>query len=168
MKTFKELCDGKMWRAVEAMIVGLETQSKREDFHVNMTTFGTVACKSSFGTFKAEEYHSKTNTVCFGCAATCAVQQLTGINFYTHHTVDKIIQRAELVSTSYNDLNDFETAIDDLRESDLLMLSQYMGVDIDVISVKLYNQLPVLESNNWRDGLPKYKVLLRYLKWRNI
>ena len=41
MKTLKELCDGKPSNAIKAMIEGLRTQSKRPDFKIRMSTFGS-------------------------------------------------------------------------------------------------------------------------------
>lgn len=161
MRTFYELCEGKMWRAVEAMIVGLETQSKREDFIINMSLFG--------------EYSEK-RTVCFGCAATCAVQQLTGINL-TASNIRQLGHPAAL-NTEYEDTIAFEGAIDNLRTGYIDELAEYFNLlSVDVRCSALHrlsvhyesiDYLPMLNSQDWEEKLHRYRVLLRYLKWRDI
>lgn len=163
MRTFYELCEGKMWRAVEAMIVGLETQSKRDDFRIAMSTFG-----------KAYKKYGK--PVCFGCAATCAVQQLTGVNIGVDNIEPK--NHADAIGTLAEDTIDFEGAIDGLRTGYIDGLAEYFKVpSITINHSSLYrlsiqydgrDYLPILNSQDWEKNLHRYRVLLRYLKWRDI
>lgn len=160
-RTMKQLCDGKVWRAVEAMITGLEEQSKREDFKIDMRTFGTAYAD-----------------LCYGCAATCAVQKLTKYN-YCIFTIDHRLLRATSVNVSTNDLTIFENAIDQLREGSIRMLFLYFGKDIPrcfmyvrlnpkTNKIKKVFCLPPLVNKTWQDNLHAYRVFLRYLKALDI
>lgn len=156
MKTFKELCDGKMWKAVEAMLIGLQEQNKRKDFKIVMETFG----------------RSFDNT-CFGCAATCAIQQLTGVNFNSYDIRHEWL-RAYAVETDVSDLNDFEMSINDLREGMLHGLIIYFGKSeaIDDLHVRyeimhIQKSLPRL-LNDWSNNLQPYYNLLNFLKQNDL
>ena len=50
--------------ALQAMVDGLKRQSKRKGFMVDMVTFGNVSPET-----------------CYGCAATCTLQEMYGVNF---------------------------------------------------------------------------------------
>ena len=52
-----------MYEAIDAMLIGLET-IPNGSFKIDMTTFGNID-----------------NNVCYGCAATCALQQLYDVRF---------------------------------------------------------------------------------------
>lgn len=52
--------------------------------------------------------------VCFGCAATNTICQISGKKFTTENINTRNL-RAEFINTDYEFLNAFETAIDDLR-----------------------------------------------------
>lgn len=171
MKTFYEWCDGKIWKAVEAMIIGLETQSKRDDFKINMGHFLVVSVPSG-----------ESKNVCFGCAATCALQQITGINLPPN----------KMLSWSYSDLNGgsfttgsemrskvleisdlviAENALDRFRQCNFHILASYFNkyhVFPGAFYDKVFQMLPMLHSETWQNNLQPYRVLLRYLKWRDI
>lgn len=135
-----ELCDGKVWRAVEAMIDGIQAQDQRSDFKIDMHTFGDV--KSG---------------ICFGCAATCAVQQLAGVNL----TATNIHDRHETLNIDMNDMLAFEHAINVLRLGALGILFGYFKKERSLVG---FRHLPVLHTFNWREGLTHYRTLLTALK----
>lgn len=152
MKTFKELCDGKVWRAVEAMITGLEVHSKRKDFIIDMTTYGKATGPD----------------ICFGCAATCAVQQLCGIDLKPGTFINrKSHWRAATLKVDMSDLEYFEQAINDLRTGYETPLFDYMGVRVPIVLARKI-RLPILTSYNWQHRLQPYRLLLRYLKRYDI
>lgn len=135
-----ELCDGKVWRAVEAMINGLLTQDQREDFRIDMNSFGRTS-----------------QQICFGCAATCAVQQLVGINL----KADTITHRYETLNVDRGDIYEFEHAINALRMGALGVLFDYFKKPRTLVS---FRRLPILHTYNWRTGIQEYKTLLIALK----
>lgn len=158
MKTFKELCDGKVWRAIEAMLIGLETQDKRNDFRIDMESFLGVC----------ENFHAP--AVCFGCAATCAVQQLSGFSFNVDNfdsvcDYSSFRKRTKLLNADTDDLRRFEIAMNELRLGYPEHLFRYIGASLVALPDKY---LPPLHTHNWRNDLHRYQVLLRYLKIKNI
>jgi hypothetical protein len=114
--------------AVRAMVNGLRNQDRRADFQVDMGSFGLVH-----------------RGVCFGCAATCALQEATGRNF----TVRDITEHC---------LSDWELMIDGLRSGFVKGLLNYYEVD------SFDFDLPYLSTENWRDNLEPYERLATYLE----
>jgi hypothetical protein len=169
MQTFKELCNGKMHVAVQAMIDGLKTHSKREDFIIKMSTYGELSEKN----------------ICFGCAATCAVQQLSGVTF----TADKIRSKfpavkgysidllpssqAVLLDMKSSDINHFEESINALRQTGIGPLMTYFGFDDIVKEISIYsflreNPLEKLATSNWEKNLEGYQKLADFLKENDL
>lgn len=152
--TMRRLCDGKMWKAVDAMIKGLKKQSKRKGFIVDMFSFGDY----DYG-----------KHVCVGCAATCAIQQLAGVSFKG----DKIRYtdaRSEFVNVTYNDLQTFQYDIDSFRKGYLNGgiggLLHYFHIKTTLIPeiMEQFELLPPLENDTWKEHLPKYQKFCDYLK----
>lgn len=148
MRTMYDLCDGKIWRAVEAMIDGLKTQSERPDFVVDMDSFGRV-----------NNHPITREPVCFGCAATCTVQQLVGVNFDTNNVLQSC--HTVKVDVMHLDLVRFECVIEALRNGHLGPIFDYFKKDRQLVQ---HRNLPVLRSYNWRENLQPYKELLHDLK----
>lgn len=102
--------------ALQYAIDGIYKQSKRPDFIVAMYTYGD---------------YDPDRDLCFGCAATCAIQEIANINFnsetiYDHHT------RAMSVHCSDDQLQTFELAIDKARVGHFNLLSRFCGLNIDL------------------------------------
>jgi hypothetical protein len=95
--TFKELTQNKPSLAVKAMIEGLRKAKNRSDFKIDMSTFG-----------------ASEDGICFGCAATCAVAQLTGKNL-PPKIIDETLDAAKWLGVELEDMESFEAAIDGLR-----------------------------------------------------
>jgi hypothetical protein len=155
MKTLIELCEGKMWRAVEAMIEGLETQSKRGDFEIDMGRYGASA-----------------GDICFGCAATCTVQQITGKNLDTH-CINDTYDRASALDMNEYDLRMFECVINDLRCGTIHSLVIYFDKAAEVqpiIRELIYtvSLLNPLHSDTWQQNLEPYRDLAKLLKQNDI
>lgn len=152
MKTFKELLDGKPSNAVQAMIDGLRDADNIESFKVDMETYGNAK-----------------NGTCFGCAATATIMKITGVEF-TEESILSETKRSFACDMGKDDLNDFEIAIDWLRESTVLPLLKYMNTPNANLLVKKINtmELPCLMTNSYRQHLPKYEKLVEYLKSVNL
>lgn len=146
MKTFFELCDGKPSNAVKAMISGLKNQSKRKDFRIDMADFGGY-----------EE------GVCFGCAATCSVQELSGKNFLPNsYSIRGTVNRAAFLNMHFDDLTKFEYSIDSLRNGVLYSLLDYFRVPLD-LTVQLNSEFGYLwkmNTYNWEKEIPKIQPFL--------
>lgn len=133
--------------AVQLMIDGLREQSKRPDFKIKMNTYGCF-----------------NGDICFGCAATCALQKMTGINF----TWDNILTtpaRSEAVSIPQIEVNDFEVAIDWLRLGQVY----YFAGEICKL-LELDGDFPdpeddwSLTDENWESELPKVEAYVKLLQ----
>ena len=136
--------------AFSAMIKGLKNQEKREDFTINMGSYGEVYSNNDID-----------QKICAGCAATCAIQEYFGINF----DADNIYQRyhrADAVGVDFNTIIKLETAIEDLRTGSVRVLSDYCGLgkaDNEFVRRKVV-QLPMLFNRSWERALPYYKTAL--------
>lgn len=152
--TMRRLCDGKMWKAVDAMIKGLKKQSKRKGFIVDMDLFGKY------------DYDKH---VCVGCAATCAIQHLSGVSF-KGNKIEYTDTRSEFVNVTYNDLGTFEYEIDAFRRGYLLGsiggLLLYFNIKKILFPaiMEQFELLPPLENDTWKEHLPKYQKFCDYLK----
>lgn len=140
MRTMYELCDGKVWRAVESMIDGLIVQDQRQDFKIDMNTFGF--------------FHDE---ICFGCAATCSIQHLAGINL----TINNIREKHNTLSIDRYDMLEFEHAINALRKGALGLLFDYFMKDRSLVG---FRNLPVLYTGTWKKYISEYRILLTALK----
>lgn len=156
-KTMRELCNGKMWVAVEAMITGLQT-IPGEKFYVNMNTYGEPSIRNP--------------GVCFGCAATCAVQKLTGVMFEPDTISPSPIR---LATIGAKDLLEFEATIDALRSGHVDLLVMFFDAWDNITDKgvgaqlgELESPLPPLENSNWRERLDDYKPLLDFLKKHDL
>lgn len=147
MKTLKELCDGKPSNAIKAMIEGLRTQSKRPDFKIRMSTFGS---------------QHPNEKVCYGCAATCTLQQLTGINFVAdtgRSMIEDTYTRAEVLKVRHKDLDKFEDAIDEFRLCELDPIFAYFGVEKPLIRVHGWS----LQTDDWQEQIPEIEKYVKKL-----
>jgi hypothetical protein len=139
MSTIAELLQRKPSRAIRAMVEGLRTASQRNDFAVDMTTFGYVG-GSYFDNLplRIEQWErAKAHELCFGCAATCTVfalaNKIADDGFCTR-PLGSTIGRASLLAERFHaavsetDVSVFEDALDDFRCGNPVTLFQYMGV----------------------------------------
>jgi len=149
-QTFRELCKGKVSTALQAMIDGLKFQSQRKDFRVDMSTFGAFT-----------DFGNKGNPVCFGCAATCTVQQLSKVNF-TDSQINSLEERSRQTICNSNDLDRFEDAIDNARMGDLIPIFDYMG-DRDSHELIADSQW-LLCTDDWQEQLPLVQDFVDMLK----
>jgi hypothetical protein len=146
-----------MWKAVDAMIKGLYRQSKRSDFKIDMATFG---------------FYSGTRKKCFGCAATCTIQQIGNVNFKD----DQIHEAFKNLNVSNGDLQRFENAIDTFRTGYAMYVPLYnMQPLLHYFKLtrkkklcaeisKKSKHLLKLDTFNWRTRIPEYRKFCKYLK----
>lgn len=150
-KKFKDLLP-KPSDAVQAMVDGLLKQSKRKKFVINMGTFGDFADE---------------HKVCFGCAATCTIQEATKINFTSgvKEHIRSLEGRATILNWDIEDLCLFENAIDSLRLLYIGSLFNYYNINYTLEELNIYHSLIVpLHTHAWKEGLHTYKILIKELK----
>ena len=149
--------------AVEAMITGLKNQNDRADFTVFMGSYGEASCELANG-----------KKICFGCAATCAIQEYTGVNF-DGNSIPNEYARARAIDADVDILRDFEIAIEWLRCGEPYKLCNFcelVGDEHRSVNSR-FDGLPQLvsttatcrpSSEDWEFCLPEYETALDDLK----
>lgn len=94
---------------VRAAAHGLQTHRDRDDFVINMGTFGRV-------TWQDVVYRPVPDGICMGCLATCAMQSISNVEF-TPDNIRCTPSRAAAAGFSQVDTRDFELAVDALRDN---------------------------------------------------
>jgi hypothetical protein len=147
MKKFNEIIS-KPSEALEAMIKGLRKYSRRKNFEVNMSHFGG----SSEG-------------ICFGCAATCTVQQIINKDF-TPTTIESAAIRSIALDVVKDDLDRFEYAIDNARSGMMGSLFRYFSININAFDfdTELLDPGFKLGTDNWTEQLPKVRNYIKKIK----
>ena len=105
-KSLRETLKGKPSLAVKVMIKGLDNPPP--NFRIDMDSFGFV--KGNW---------------CIGCAATVALQEITGHVFSTTEIID---DRHLALGLQFLDVAEFELALDSFRVSDTRQLGKFCGV----------------------------------------
>ena len=146
--------------ALQAMVDGLLRNSRRKDFKVDMGTFGRAA-----------------DGICFGCAATCAVQEASGKQFVFEELRGiyglnsrfrnlSIGAQAECLGENYVKLATLENAIDGARQGYLRELFRYFGLGDE--HRQGYDERFELKTHNWRDQLGAVCDLIEELEAQGL
>jgi hypothetical protein len=174
MQTIQELLDNKLYRLVEVMIQGLEEFSQKPNFKIDMSTFGEIQ-----------------NDICYGCAATCALQLIAEKEFSQHtETIKEYMHSGGHLGTNHieisNDskevitgfkvrnIENFECVVNQLRCGNPNSAYDYMDIsaqDADKIYEYLSesaNRLNFLNSKGWQEDIGNYKRFAQFLKENNI
>ncbi len=168
MPTIKELAP-KPSDALRAMINGLFNQDEREDFRIDMTSFGNI-----------EVNEGREIDYCYGCAATCALQEIAHKNF-----VDSDIMssgsRARFLGFDYDELSDFEYAMEEARNGLLLRLFKFYNISmpglvgedgmVDItwgdgvldLKWKGETELYFMSTGNWSKNIPSLEAHIQKL-----
>ena len=134
-------------QALRAMCDGLEEADSRPDFEIDMSTYGEVR-----------------NNICFGCAATCALQELLEEPFTALEINDRYISGRTLYAARLEPGWDFfEFAIDEARKARLHTLFEFFGVE-DRWDSDLERELLCMGTSDWRGGLPAIRRLIDKLE----
>lgn len=128
---------------IMAMVNGLKEPAVK----VNMMTFG------------AAEYDQHDKLVCYGCAATNAICNITKVTF-TPKTIGDIKWRSAILHADVHFLERFESAIDYLRcgsIGDYNEIAAYNGF----AEIKNWpiEDLPILHTGTYAVDLPAYEAL---------
>lgn len=108
-----------------------------------------------------DSYGSSYDDICYGCAATNAVCQISKVKFTTLN-IDNRNDRADLVNTNYNFLELFELAIDALRTGNTYKYNEYANRGKFNRILKPDNlELPWLTDDYTQEDLKQYKQLAK-------
>jgi hypothetical protein len=136
--------------ALQYMVDGLRNQSKRDGFVIDMNVFGD---------WRGSRTEDKTRLIiCFGCAATCAVQEVFKIN-YTDESIEYRDLRALVINCDATDLGIFEEAIDEARLGIMDKLFKYFGYSISVKEGVRFS----LRNENWEKQIPLVEEYIKEL-----
>ncbi len=138
-------------RALTAMRNGLLATLDDPRFRVLMMSFGEM------GREEEEE-------ICFGCAATYAVQAAYNWSLSPEELVKATGStiRAGYVYGSLQDMENFEVAIDTARQGSLSTLFSYMG-EIDTSPDKFQGRVGI-KQHNWQEQIPALDSLIADLE----
>ena len=101
--------------------------------------------------------------ICYVCAATSAISKMGNVIF----PIEKIEYsefRSDLLNCSISFFWDFETALDKLREGDLINYN-LMADELNFSKAPFYDKLlPKLDTHNYKRNLKAYKKFFKILK----
>lgn len=152
------LAGGKLSKVVHAMCDGLLAAADRDNFCVDMNTFGDTA-----------DFGSPDNECCYGCAATCTLMKLTGVQL-TPQTILGHSRHAAAVGLPDRDVGDFERAVDAFRcgydgeWSTFWKLPEFCDTPRDVVNEAIEHAgCWALANSDWREQLPVLRSFADYL-----
>jgi hypothetical protein len=116
MRSILEQINSTPSKAIEFAITGINRLSTKEGYVNDMSTFGSV---------------SRTYEICYGCAATAAVQEMWMKDF-TPENIYSADHRANALDLDPHELCKFESAIDSARGNSLEELGVFCDCDLSV------------------------------------
>lgn len=144
-------------QVIDAMIHGLQKAADDPEFRFDMLTFGDVR-----------------EDICYGCAATCAVQELYGIRF----TPEQYLKTAQtgqkgtychIAVLGDSDIPEFEYMIDSLRSGHLADLLRYCLIAPDLTNARWRAlcsrwEAVYLNEDDWQAQVPLMQEICQELK----
>ena len=106
--------------AIKAMLLGLRKTETRDDFILDLNTFG----------------ENNEEGICVGCAATVAIQELNS-RLFKPNEISNTVRRAKACKQKPYIFNAFESAIDDFRlgkEKELAIFCKFFNIDINKLT----------------------------------
>lgn len=139
-----------VWKALEFMRDGLLKQSRRKKFKIFMGTFG-----------------QSVNDICYGCAATCTIQEIANKNFVNGEIVNTS-SRAEYLHFDKYELSHFEDAIDSARAGFLSNIFSFLEKEDMYHSHKDKLRYTMddfcMDGDDWKDEIPSLNKVIAYCK----
>ena len=129
-------------KAIRLMVTGLR-EIPNESFKVAMGTFGVW---------------NESKGICFGCAATCTIQQIASKRFEGKE-IDWTYSRAEYLSFDSKELDEFERMINEIRQGYFsVQVTSFYNLNCTVFQeLEFDEELPCLSSNFEEDDLVQYE-----------
>jgi len=156
MRTIKELLP-KPSDAIKAMLAGLQKADHERGFQIDMSTYGAVSDEDECGS----------EPICFGCAATCAIQHLLGRPFLPEE-IDDRSKHAAVLNVHWQEVNAFETAIDNFRTGFIYVLFRFYELDLSENRFKALeahvDRNIYLKTHNWTEQIPAIEKAIKMMK----
>lgn len=147
-------------QAIRAMIRGLQRQGRRKQFRIKMSSWG----------------HTE-KEMCYGCAATCTVQEIAHRNLVPgKELINDTYDRARFFGFDRDDLDNFEQAMNQVRLGSFISLYWFLGIQcrsypVEVVVDKWHEWCAdrgsydvKLTDNTWHKRLPLYTKLAQMLE----
>jgi len=144
--------------ALTAMCDGLLKAERRKGFGIDMGTFGRVE------RVEGEEGSGK---VCFGCAATCAIQEAANVRFGPENIAGlgrrrKMVNRSTGTRLTDNRLMSFERVMDSARRGYLYQLFSFFGFNGE--EALLWMLRWRMDTANWKEQIPAIRKAIREMR----
>jgi hypothetical protein len=147
MISIKEKIQSKPSVALQFMVDGLKRQSLRNDFTVEMGSFGD---------------HIK-DFKCFGCAATCTIQEIAQKDFVDFNVIETT-RRANFLGFDVYELSWFEGAMDFARRGKLSGIFNFCGQQYEQPQEYPF----FLTNDNWKEQIPVVQETIAQLKQQGL
>lgn len=138
-----------------AMVIGLLRQNTRTDFRIDMDTYGKTSYDSE---------------VCFGCAATSCLQQVSNVN-YTAQRIGQGRADSEYwlkdvygLQFDYLDVREVEIVVNNLRLGYIKKLLRYYDVEEKFDDFSEFSGDWYMETFDWCCQLPKVIKFIHALR----
>lgn len=145
-------------QALEAMVDGLLASKDNPNFRAEMDTYG-------------DAYEQADGPLCFGCAATCTLQQLAGARF-TPDSIRRTQSRAEVVGVPAFRLGSFEHVMNSARRGKMHALLRFFDYYDPRVAPSDYYDPSVtpsdgkfcLKTDDWEAQLPAVRAVIKEMK----
>jgi hypothetical protein len=158
MNEFIQKYNLKLSDSVNGILQGLKQFSNNPNFRIRMYTFGGVG---------SQPVWQDERPICVGCAATCAIQNISGVTF-TQENISSYRHLA--VAVRFDELSAYEYAIDVFRRgspAELIQLHEIDGVSVPAHIVNLMRCLYIVTEGH-EESYPLLEEIIKELKAVNL
>lgn len=145
------------------MIDGIKMYDEDPNFEIDMLTYGDWGYEEN--PKSGEDAVPETNMkkkICYGCAATCAIQKITGITFNPDN-ISYSDKRCVATELDFIEMDDFEMVINRLRTGDCWPLLHFYDLQLQEMKLLICNinslNLPSLDNRNYKSRYTDYEKL---------
>lgn len=150
-------------QVINAVVTGLRKHSQREDFEIDMSTYGS---KRDLGN----------SPICYGCAATSCLQQLAGRDLTAEFFIERDFwgemgdSKGSPLGLDWEEVNNFESVINNFRLGSFGSLFWYFNIILSSSKISCLedNYKFSLETYNWREQLTIVQKLVYELQLQGL
>lgn len=146
-------------KALQFMIDGLRRQDERPTFFIDMDVYGET--REYYSIRQLKYFRATKKNTCFGCAATCAIQEIASKNLTKRDMHAE--GRAHKLGYSYLKMREFEKAIDYARGGYLRKLFNFFALEFSNVHREKFQHRISLSTLNWREDIPQVEKLIMEL-----
>ena len=139
--------------ALKAMQKGLTKYMEKEGFEIDMESYGSFAITDG-------------KPICFGCAATCTIQEAVGKSF-NDDNISSCLFRSYFLKIETSDLFLFEMAINAFREGSYDQIFEYYGLHhmyYDFINHNITDSRLLMINENLHEAMDHLERIIEELE----